>query len=123
MTREETDRAWSELEKLEDKAHGAFAGGLYLSVDRDALSKEQRTLPEADPEAVETLLDALEVPKSRTRRADSPDAMKREMSAFFTKHSEMAKLAARGFEELSDEAAKSIYEEFIELQEKAKGSG
>lgn len=116
-------QTWAELEQLEDKAHGSFAGGLILAVDPNALSCEPKAIPMSDPVVVDTILDSLDVPMLHIRRADNPGAMKKEMSQFFRENAEVANLAARGFEALSDDAAKSIYEEFIELQEKAKRRG
>ncbi|HRJ33875.1 MAG TPA: hypothetical protein PKY51_10000 [Fimbriimonadaceae bacterium] len=123
MMSDKASQAWAELEQLEDKAHGSFAGGLLLAVDANALSCEPKAIPASDPSVVDTILDSLDVPMLHIRRAENPDAMKKEMSQFFRENAEVANLAARGFEALSDDAAKSIYEEFIELQEKAKRRG
>jgi hypothetical protein len=123
MKREEVATRWAELEQLEEQAHGSFTGGFLLSVAPDALAPGPQIIQDTDPGVIDTILDSLEVPLLHAGRADSPEAMKQEMARYFKQSAELANLAAKGFEALSDEAARSIYEEFIELQERANGSG
>lgn len=123
MKNDDTTQHWAELEKLEAKARGTFAAGLYLSVDADALTAQDNTGTEVDRKSVEAILDALRVPLVVPRPAGDPEAMKREMSQYFRESAELANLAARGFEALSDEATISIYQEFFALQLKSRKQG
>lgn len=120
MMKEKDNQRRSELDELEDKALGMFTGGLLLTLDPDALSKEPVALPQVDADAVESLLDSMGVTRVTPKRAETVEAMKKEISFIFETNAEVAMLAARNFEALPDEAVKSIYEELLELQEKAR---
>lgn len=121
MRMETDDRRWSELDALEDSALGMFVGGLLLKLDADALLRERAPFPNRDAEGVEAFLDSIGVRRVSPKKAESVEEMRKEIVSFFEANAEMATLAARNFQEASDEAIKSIYEELVDLRRRASG--
>ena len=114
---------WSRLEQLEDKAHGAFAGGMLLDMEAGALSKEPQALPKVDFGTIDTVLVSLGLCRLTPPKARTIEEKKKQIVSLLQTSSQVAGIAARNFEALPDEAVDSIYEELMELQQKASQQG
>ena len=123
MMKNNQNQRWSKLDELEDKALGMFVGGMLLDTDAEALSKEPVALPPVDINQIEALLDAQGVVRMTPKKAETVAEMKKEIVLIFETSAQYASIAARNFDALPDDAVKSIYEELLELQQKARRKG
>jgi hypothetical protein len=123
MMKKNHSQWWSEIDALENKALGVFAGGLLLDTDANALSKRMEALPPADFDKVETLLESMGARRLASKKAETVDDMKKEITLFFETNAQVAMLAARSFESLPDETVKTIYDQLLDLQQRARRRG
>ncbi len=114
---------WSEIDALENKALGMFAGGMLLDTDADALSKQPEALPRVDFNKVDAFLGSMGAKRIAPKKAETVEEMKQQIIFIFETNAQIASIAARNFESLPDEAVKSIYEEILELQLRASRRG
>lgn len=117
------DQRWSQLDELEDKALGMFVGGMLLDVDADALSKEPVVRALVNISEIEHLLDARGVVRNTPKKTETVSEMKKQIVRIFETNAQYASIAARNFDALPDDAVTSIYEELLELQQKARRKG
>lgn len=123
MMKKNHSQWWSEIDALENKALGVFVGGLLLDTDANALSKQPEALPPADLDKVESLLTSMGARRVAPKKAETVDDMKKEITLFFETNAQFAMLAARSFESLPDETVKTIYEQLLDLQQRARRRG
>jgi len=122
MRIDQDSQRWSEIDRLEDKALGMFTGGMLLSISEDALSKEVRAFPVADPSEVEAFLDSIGLTRVVSKRVETVGEMREAIGVFVKTYPELA-MAARNFETMQDEAVRTVYEELADLVKRSKERG
>jgi hypothetical protein len=123
MIKNNHNQWWSEIDALENKSPGLFVGGLLLDTGANAISKEPAALLPADFDKVESLLESMGARRLAPKKGETVDEMKKEITLFFEINAHVAMLAARSFESLPDETVKTIYDQFLALQQRARRKG